>query len=185
MVAKTHLLSLSPLYRTWQFFQALTARPLAPAELQTISVRLNPAQLALFRRMEIRDQRHSYQVMRTLQANGHECDDLLVAALLHDGGKARYPLRLWERPLVVLLRWFRPQSATRWGRNSLPQGWKRPFVIDEQHPTWGAEMAAAAGCTPLTVQLIQRHQERPGSDQSNPSWEDQLLAALRAADDAN
>lgn len=180
MVAKTQILSLSPLYRVWQFVQALSARPLSPAERRQISVHLTPDQLALFDRMGTHDQRHSLQVLRTLLEDGQAQPDLLAAALLHDVGKARYPLRLWERPLVVLTRSFRPQIVRRWGREPAPRGWKRPFIIYEQHPVWGAEMAAAANCSPLAVELIRRHHEPAGD-----SIDDRLLADLQAADNAN
>ena len=34
-----------------------------------------------------------------------------------------------------------------------------PFWVLANHPKRGAEMAAAAGCDPLAVTLIRRHQE--------------------------
>jgi len=180
MVAKAQVSSHPPLYRVWQFVQALTARPLAPAEWSEVAPILTPSQGALFRKMDANDQRHSLQVMRALIDEGETNRDLLAAALLHDVGKSCYPLRLWERPVVVLIRLFRPFTAVRWG-NGEPVGWKRPFVIYEQHPTWGAEMAAAAGCSSLTVWLIRHHQDRHDTTQK----ETELLQTLQKADNAN
>ena len=37
-----------------------------------------------------------------------------------------------------------------------------PFWAHANHPQLGAEMAAAAGCDPLAVTLIRRHQETSG-----------------------
>jgi putative nucleotidyltransferase with HDIG domain len=135
--------------------------------------------------MSANDQRHSLQVLRILGEMGETDHDLLTAALLHDVGKALHPLRLWERPMVVLIRQWRPATAVRWGRQAghEPWGWKRPFVIYEQHPTWGAEMAQAAGCSPLTVWLIRWHQDQPETDA--PDNKTELLVALQRADNAN
>jgi len=205
MVTKVEIPHHPPLYRVWQFIQALTARRLTPAEWQEVSPLLSPPQQGLFRRMETNDQRHSLQVLRTLVRAGETHHDLLVAALLHDVGKSRHPLRLWERPVVVLTRLFRPAMVVRWGQRAGDEdwGWRRPFVIYEQHPAWGAQMASEAGCSPLTVWLIRWHQERPaGQDGAGPGQtaqqgpkgkapscrgksENALLQALQRADSEN
>jgi hypothetical protein len=205
MVTKVEIPHHPPLYRVWQFVQALTARRLTPAERLEVSSLLTPPQQRLFRRMETNDQRHSLQVLRTLAKEGETCRDLLVAALLHDVGKSCHPLRLWERPIVVLTRLFHPAMVVRWGRHTGDKewGWKRPFIIYEQHPAWGAQMATAAGCSPLTVWLIRWHQERPAAPYSvgpsqtaqqrqggmPPSGQDEseqrLLQALQRADSEN
>ncbi len=64
----------------------------------------------------------------------------------------------------------------------LPKGWSRPFVVHARHPEVGSRWAQKAGCTPLTVALIRRHQDRLTDRQTE---EDQLLAALQAADNLN
>lgn len=187
MIAKAQGSRRHPLYRIGQFLQALTARPLTGSEWKEISPILSSAQQALFRRMPTNDQRHSFQVMRFLVRAQEENHDLLAAALLHDVGKSRYPLRLWERPIVVLARLYRPIIASRWGGqvSGVNKGWKRPFVIYEQHPEWGAEMAASAGCSPLTVWLIRYHQEPAERLKSGNKAEIALLWALQRADNAN
>lgn len=205
MVTKVEIPHHPPLYRVWQFVRALTARRLTPAEWLEVSSLLTPPQQGLFRRMETNDQRHSLQVLRTLAREGETCHDLLVAALLHDVGKSHHPLRLWERPIVVLTRLFRPAMVVRWGQHPGDRdwGWRRPFIIYEHHPAWGAQMAAAAGCSPLTVWLIRWHQERPAGRHGvrpgqatpqrqggiSPSCQDEseprLLQALQRADSKN
>jgi len=107
-----------PRHRVWQFFRALFARPLTPAEWEEIKLVLARAQQALFLSMGTGDQRHSLHVMHTLLARGETNRDLLTAALLHDVGKSRFRLRLWERPVVVLIQLCRPIPAHRWGAAS-------------------------------------------------------------------
>lgn len=171
------------LYRVGQFFRALTARHLKPAEQQEAEAALRPEGSALFQRMATYDQRHSYEVMCTLIEGGQADPALLTAALLHDVGKSFHPLRLWERPLVVLARLFRPASAQDWG-NGKPMGWRRPFVIYENHAKWGAQMAAEAGCSSQVVWLVQNHHtsmNHSDATEQERAW----LQALQQADGAN
>ena len=44
-----------------------------------------------------------------------------------------------------------------------------PFWALANHPQLGAEMAAAAGCDPLAVMLIRRHQEMGGGAEEQGS----------------
>jgi hypothetical protein len=85
-----------------------------------------------------------------------------------------HPLRLWERVVIVLGRAYFPEQAKIWG-NSEPRGWKRPFVVAEKHAAWGAELAAQAGATPLTVAIIKRHQELPHTAPTELVSEQQAL----------
>jgi hypothetical protein len=103
--------------------------------------------------------------------------------LLHDVGKSRYPVRIWERILIVLSKAFLPGKVKRWGEGAAEGGglgWRRAFVVAQQHPAWGAQMAAEAGASPLTSTLIRRHQD-PRSN-SSEGLEDRLLQILQAAD---
>lgn len=178
-------------YRVGQFWEALGAGP-DQADLKLAQTYLNPAQMELFARMQPSEQAHSMRVYKHLMAEPLSRDadrDLLVAALLHDVGKSRYPLTLWERVLIVLLRSLFPQQSRSWGaeraarEGSLERlSWHRPFIISEQHPHWGAEMAAAAGASTLTVSLILRHQDAVDNDPV--TLEDCMLKRLQAADSA-
>jgi putative nucleotidyltransferase with HDIG domain len=103
--------------------------------------------------------RHSLEITRRLIASGEAESDLLAAALLHDVGKSRSPLNLWERAIVVLAKRLIPGAFQRWGASEEMRGFKRIFVVAEQHAAWGAEMAAAAGASKLTARLIRQHQE--------------------------
>jgi hypothetical protein len=146
-------------YRLAQFWQLIHAPPLAPEAWQEIEALLNPAEVALFRRFNPGDRQHSYQVMRSLRAAGDDEPALLAAALLHDVGKTRVPVQLWERVLGTLGDVFFPQKVKLWGSNSI-EGWRRPFGVRVHHAEWGAEMASEAGSQPLAVRLIGHHQDK-------------------------
>ncbi|OQY18518.1 MAG: hypothetical protein DRI77_09870 [Chloroflexi bacterium] len=167
-------------YRVRQFFQALTAR-VSDAELEQAARILTPKSLSLFRSMAIQDQRHALDVYRTLRREGHTNPQLLAAALLHDAGKAAARLPPWQRAVILLLKRFAPCLLARLSRGE-PRGWRRSFVVHARHPEIGARRAEEAGCSPLTVALIRRHQDHPAGRQTE---ENQLLAALQAADDLN
>ena len=151
---------------------------------------LSPASMALFLRLQPSEQAHSLRLFQELRQAGEDNRDLLAAALLHDVGKSCASLYPWERVLIVLGRRLLPARVKDWGQGP-PIGWRRPFVVAEQHPAWGAELAAAVGASPLAVALIRRHQER-GSTQGtikgmsadmSASIEDQLLQRLQSLDD--
>jgi hypothetical protein len=177
---------MAALYRVRQFALALAAgwRPAALSERAAAAL-LSPAQLALFRRMTPAERQHSLRVLARLQAAGQRDPALLAAALLHDVGKTRVRLHLWERALPVLLRVLAPGLAARWAAGP-PRGWRRAFVVAHRHPAWGAKLAAAADSPAVTVQLIRYHQTRAGAEL--PAEAAPLapqLAALQAADDAS
>jgi hypothetical protein len=141
--------------------------------------------MELFGHMQSSEQAHSLLVFNQLLAQREMQEDLLGAALLHDVGKSRFPLRIWERVLIVLGKALVPERAADWGQGE-PRGWKRPFVVAEKHPDWGAEMASAAGASPLAVSIIQRHQDVFDPAQrahgGERSLEDQLLYKLQEID---
>jgi hypothetical protein len=174
-------------YRLRQFWRALYATPSA-GELDKFSSLLTPAQMALFRQMHRSEQAHSIQVMQAVLQTSQEIPDeprrdLLRAALLHDVGKSRCPVRIWERAVIVLSKAFLPGKVKRWDESATlggASGWRRAFVVAQQHPAWGAQMAEEAGASPLAVALIRRHQDF----RANPGGglEDRLLQLLQAAD---
>ena len=194
-------------YRVEQFLQALPAG-VPEAEVEQAMHILPPKARGLFRRQAIQDQRHALAVYHTLRQAGHKNPQLLAAALLHDAGKAAARLPAWQRAVIVLLDRFTPRLLARLSQGapqgcvlslpkgcalslpkgcalSLPKGWRRPFVTHARHPQAGARWAEEAGCSPLTVALIRRHQDQLIGCSPLTSEEDRLLAALRAADNLN
>jgi hypothetical protein len=196
----------SAVYRALQFFAALKAGlpgwaggGLTPVDTALVAAILTtPSQRQLFDRMPPNDRRHAAAVARTLQVANHYQSALLQAALLHDIAKSIGQPILY-RVLIVLLKAFWPallvrvsksakrrimndEQANNSAYSSIPQ-WRRPFVIHADHPAIGAAWAAEAGCDPLAVRLIARHQDSLTCQ--TPAGEDQLLAALQWADDLN
>ncbi len=178
------------MYRVSQFFRALVAW--APKrELGLISEYLTPPQAELFQRMPRSDQRHGLDVFQALRRKQHLDHDLLSAALLHDVGKSGGVLslskggrlRLWHRVLIVLIRAVRAPLLDRLALDEL-RSWRYPFFVHQHHPELGAELAQAVCCSPVTVELIRRHQQ-PSASSPLRTRQDELLAALQEADGVN
>ena len=172
-------------YRARQFWHALIASSTSE-DLELAGDVLPPDLMALFLRLHRSEQAHSLSILRSLLDDGEENEDLLAAALLHDVGKSRFPLSIVDRVMIVLGQVLFPEKIKLWGR-SQPRGWKRPFVIAEQHAGWGAQMAADAGASTMTVALIKRHQQPyiydPKIAGERISLEDELLFRLQSLDD--
>jgi hypothetical protein len=180
-------------YRVWQLWQNVRAEPLPDDRVAEVTAVLSAAEAALFFQFSTADQWHSVRVLQTLRAAGYAEPALCKAALLHDVGKTRLPLSLWDRVWIVL--------AGRWLAGRVPPlddgvevaRWQRPFVVKAYHAAWGADMAAQAGSDGQTVALIRHHQDSApfkaapfkatsvGVGEAEESW----LAALQWADDQN
>ncbi len=165
-------------YRVWQFGRLLTGRVSAEA-LAEVRGWLTPPLFELFCHMAPAEQYHAYCVRQTLMTQGHTDRDLLTAALLHDVGKGKMPLAVWEKVMIVLGLKFIPRLAEKWGRavTVQPSWLARPFAVAVQHPAWGADMVEAAGGSASVASLIRHHQ--------NKSQELAWLPELQAADNAN
>lgn len=172
------------MYRVKQFLGALTAR-IAEDDERELYRLLTPSQRELFRRMAPADQHHSLDVCRTLLHEGDDDPDLLVAALLHDAGKSAGHIWLWQRTLIVVLRRWAPRLLDWLAQDSKQDPapwWRTGFVVNRLHAERGALWAAEAGCSPTTVILIRRHEERINAIESH---QDRLLDALQQADGVN
>jgi hypothetical protein len=178
-------------------------------EALVTSILKTPAQYHLFDQMPPNDQRHAIAVVRTLQQVGYNQPALMQAALLHDVGKGMGQ-PLIHRVLIVLFNAFWPGALIWLSREAASQPadtidtsrslqldhntftlrpsiqkagwWRRPFVIHARHPAIGAAWAEEAGCDPLAVRLIARHQDILAEP---TSAEENLLTALQWADDLN
>jgi hypothetical protein len=165
-------------YRVRQFWSALRAQ-VTPEERQLVGRYLSPPLQSLFDRLSVADQRHSLDVFYALRAQGYNDRDLLAAALLHDVGKAGTNIHLWQRVAIVLLQatWPALLDELAWGD---PANWRYAFYLQREHPEISARLAQEAGASPLTVELIRRHQvplRQPGR-----SLEDKFLRVLQEAD---
>lgn len=182
------------LYRTRQLWQILRLAP-TQSELEGARSVLAPALFEIFTRMSPGEQSHSLRVYSRLVENGEDHPDLMAAALLHDCGKTLYPLKLWERAWIVIGKALLPRLSLNWSQGELHElqrlaFWKRPFVVAERHPGWGADLASRAGASKQAVALIRRHQEKQPAKAEHlnppivePSYiEDSLLHKLQVAD---
>lgn len=149
---------------------------------------LPPVQLGLFRRMSRGEQLHSIQVLRDVMAQGDTqgvalSDDLAQAALLHDAGKSRYPMAVWQKTLPVLVSIVAPNLSRRLAKSDERNGFVRPFVVHGRHPRWGAELLEAIGASERLIWLVAHHADKPEVWASHPYYE--LLIRLQRADNAN
>jgi hypothetical protein len=171
-------------YRVRQFWRILSLK-IDQLELEQAKVFLSYQQRELFTQLQTGEQNHALAMYRKLLDQGENQPDLLVATLLHDVGKLRYRMNPLERSLVVLAKAMLPEQARRWGE--LPHngwerapGWRKSFVVAQQHPAWGAEMAREAGVSCLAESLIRKHHDYPSSE-AEPT-ENSLLNKLRLVD---
>jgi hypothetical protein len=157
-------------------FAQVTASDLREADRS-----LPPEAQAWFRSLPHDLQWHGLQVMRDLQRSGIDQSEVLVAALLHDAGKAVGPSGPIGRAIVVLAKKFAPKWFARYSTIDWrsAHGLDRLMAVAQQHPQIAAERAQACGCDPITIDLIRRHQDR-----SNPN-NDPLLIAFQEVDDRN
>jgi hypothetical protein len=130
-----------------------------------------PAELALFDSMHVADRRHGLDVVATLWADGIDDPEVLVAGLLHDAAKGDTGIL----PRVI------HSLGQAWGGwiprvARLAPGMGAKLDRLRTHAEASARLAAAAGCSPRTVELI-RWQETP----RDPEFGERL----RLADEAN
>ena len=132
---------------------------------------ITPAQLACFDAMHAADRRHGLDVVASLRAEGVAEPDVLIAGLIHDAGKgdtgvgprvayslgSRYGTWIWRVAAVV-------------------PGYRSALERLRTHAETSAALAAEAGCSPRTVELI-RNQDAP----NDPEFGE----LLRLADEAN
>ncbi len=133
-----------PHHLAGRFLWSLTAnRPPEVADEVWAEDSLLPGELALWRRMCNEDRRHSYRVARRFAAARPEATRAEIAgALLHDVGKIECGLGTWGRVAA-----------------SVVGGRTERFRTYHDHERIGAELAAAAGSDPATVELINEQGE--------------------------
>jgi hypothetical protein len=173
-------------YRVQQFFSGLRAQ-VEPDEVLHAARLLPPGGVTLFLAMPKDAQRHSLNVLQTLERQGEVPSDLAVAALLHDVGKlaAGGHISLWTRGPIVLLEAFAPRLAARLAKMAPATGWRYALWVQQNHAAIGADWARAVGCTPVACQLIARHQDRLQNPRPDEISFMLLLRRLQQADNQN
>lgn len=162
-----------PLYRARQVGWALRPRVTYEEHSEAREV-LGERLFTLFEGMEGADQRHCFDVYRAARRAGCEDREALMAALVHDCGKAPDDadgrIRLWHRVTYVALGTAAPALLRRLARR--PGGLR----LLDRHAERGLEMAAALGASPDVLGLMQGMEDGDARDER--------VRLLRAADDA-
>lgn len=153
-----------------QFRAHLRAR-VTPEERTALAAWVTPAEAVLFDTMHVADQRHGLDVVATLRADAVADTDVLVAGLLHDAGKGQ--TGVWPRVAYSLGQRY---GAWIWRMTAAVPGMRAPLERLRTHAETSATLAAAAGCSQRTVELI-RWQDAP----RDPEYGERL----RMADEAN
>jgi hypothetical protein len=137
--------------QTWSHVRARVR----PDEREAIAAWTTPAQRALFDAMHVADRRHGLDVVARLRAGGVTEPDALLAGLLHDAGKG-------ETGLLARVAFSLGQAYGHWiwGLAARLPGFRPALARLVEHADGSARLAAAAGCSNRTVELI-RWQETP------------------------
>lgn len=142
------------IYRIRQFWQALLPK-ISSQELQWAFDILPAPTIPLFLGQSLTEQRHALDVTLDLWSAELNNHNLLIAALLHDCGKSKNPLKVWERIYIVLLQ-RAPRKTWDFLLGSYPF-LSSPLRTAQDHPKWGAELALNYGLDVEIVELIQHH----------------------------
>lgn len=174
-------------YRLRQFWRGWFAT-IAPTEMEAALAHLPAAAQVQFQRLPKDAQRHSLNVLQTLQRRDVVSADLAAAALLHDIGKLAADetglrINLWVRGPLVLVEKFAPTLVQRWASAEVGQGWRYLLYVHLMHPAIGAKWATTWGCTALTCWLIEHHQDQLTATPRDEA--EQLLHLLQWADSSN
>jgi len=132
---------------------------------------VTPPQLEVFDRMHVADRRHGLDVVATLRDRGVRDREVLLAGLLHDAGKG--DTGVWSRIAFSLGQAYGPRA---WRAAVVIPGGRSAMQRLHDHAEVSARMAAEAGCTLRTVELI-RNQDAPVDPEAGE--------LLKFADDAN
>lgn len=163
-----------PVQRVVQFFAYI--RPRRGAVDRELRRLVTPEQWALLARLSRADRAHLLGVYRRLVAQGCQDHDVLLAALLHDVGKADERARtgVSQRVAAVLLGRFAPELLAALARPGRDR-WRHGLHLAREHARLGAEQARQAGCNERVCWLIAHHHDE--------AVEDPGLRLLQAADE--
>ncbi len=141
---------------------------------------LTDCEYAAFIALSRADQLHSLRVLRNvLKAQSRPPRSLATAALLHDVGKARYHLSVWQKTLAVLLAAVAPGLSRRLGDDQRLNWWRAPFVVRRNHAAWGGAILRECGADEAVIWLVEQHQADAGAFEDHP-WHQQLIQLQRA-----
>lgn len=182
--------------RTRQFLRAVSTK-ITPSDLVVVKQYLNQSEQILFFNMDPAIQKHCVNTALTIlnmpvERTGPNRPVLIKAALLHDIGKIRGSINLWDRVCYVLVKkcsgklvYKLASPSTGTGNvNSHRHGsplarFRNALYVHLHHPELGAELAAKAGLDENIVYLLRHHHDIAKATSSKE------LAALMKADELN
>lgn len=159
-----------------------------PLDLDLAQQYLSYAELDVFQQMSRAEQLHSLNVLRDVLAQSDTTPHALaVVALLHDVGKSRYHLAVWQKTLAVLVKTFIPKLAIHLAihlaRDEALHFWRAPFTVWKYHPQWSGEILRACQSNDVAIWLAEHHQQNADLHKQHPNYH--LLCRLQVADDVN
>lgn len=168
------------IHRLSQGIGALFAFARSP-DLERAQRYLSPCEYDAFRSMARSEQLHSLHVLeRVLSTDPAAPKALLAAALLHDVGKSRYRLSVWQKTLAVIIEAIAPRLSRRLGDDESLGFARAPFIVRRHHAQWGGEILRSCGSDEDVIWLVERHQEY--DERHSDRRISALLSKLQSAD---
>lgn len=145
---------------------------------------LTQDEMALFRQLALSEQLHSVNVLRDILEQSQQTPhDLAVAALLHDIGKCRKHMAVWQKTISVLVKTFLPKLDDKLSEDGELTFWRAPFILRRHHPKWGGQLLSDIQSSDCVIWLTTHHADDADDWHDHPYYE--LLIRLQQADDAN
>lgn len=167
------------MYRIQQFFKSLFVTK-SMVDMDFVRKYLSPAQEGVFLRMQAYDRYHSVLFAKTLISNVYKVpNDLIVAALLHDVGKSRYPINSLHRMGAVVARKFVPALMDKENEDEVTF-LNRTVLVSNHHAEWSEEMATSVEVSDLTAWIIAHHEDKEFD--ANHKWNDLLQTFIKYDD---
>lgn len=168
------------LHRLSQGIGALFAFARSP-DLELARRNLSSCEYEAFRSMARSEQLHSLQVLEKVLSDDPAAPKALItAALLHDVGKSRYRLSVWQKTLAVIIEAIAPRLSFRLSEGEALGFARAPFVVRWHHAQWGGEILRNCGSDEEVIWLVERHQD--GAERHRDRRTFALLSKLQSAD---